>query len=295
MIFITEPTKDYELLDSGEGEKLERFGSYILARPDPQALWHKTRPAEEWQNAHGIFDVKARATAQAWTFKPDVPQKWSITHGGVSFWIQPSNFKHTGIFPEQAPNWQWITDSITQSRRANVKVLNLFGYTGGATLAASKAGAVVVHVDGSKVAIKNARENAELTGVASNPIRWILDDVMVFVKREVSRGNTYDGIIMDPPAFGRGPEGEVWKIEDDFLKLVDLCGKILSSVPLFFLINGYAAGYSPLAYHSILSDLMATHGHGTAGTVESGELAIRESASGRTLPAGITARWSAKP
>lgn len=292
--FITNPSKDYELLDSGEGEKLERFGAYVLARPDPQALWAKKLPASTWQNADGIFDIKARSTAQAWKFKETVPAKWNITLGGISFAIQPSNFKHTGIFPEQAPNWEWtankIADAVKKTGTAP-KVLNLFGYTGGATLAAAKAGAEVVHVDGSKVAIKWARENAELTGIADKPIRWILDDALAFVKREVTRGNTYDGIIMDPPAFGRGAKGEVWKIEDDFLKLVELCGKVLSAQPLFMLINGYAAGYSHTTYSTILGDLMGQARPEVPGTVESGELAIKES-TGRALPAGITARWS---
>jgi len=292
----TTSSKDYELLDSGDGEKLERYGVYVLARPDPQALWHKKLPAETWTRAHGKFNAAARATADAWTLLPDVPERWPVTLGSLSLWIHPSNFKHTGIFPEQTRNWHWIEQTVRDAktaRRASVKVLNLFGYTGAASLAAAKGGAEVVHVDGSKVAIKWGKENAELSGLSAAPIRWILDDAVTFVKREATRGNTYDGIIMDPPAFGRGAKGEVWKIEEDFLKLVDFCGKILTPKPLFLLINGYAAGYSATTYRSIISDMLSTHGALGAGTLESGELTIQETGSGRALPAGIYARWQA--
>jgi 23S rRNA (cytosine1962-C5)-methyltransferase len=212
-ILVTQAEKDYELIDSGEGEKLERYGEIILARPDPQALWKKSLSKKEWDAAHAHF--LREGEKGEWKVKKDVPDKWTIDFTGLTFGIKLSAFKHTGIFPEQKSNWEWIQKVIkSQKEIAKPKILNLFAYTGGATLAAAKAGAEVVHVDGSKVAMTAARENAELSGLKDKPIRWILDDVLTFVKREVKRGNTYDGIIMDPPAFGRGPEGEIWKIED---------------------------------------------------------------------------------
>jgi len=205
-----------------------------------------------------------------------------------SFWIKLSAFKHTGLFPEQLGNWQWA-EELVQNTKRSVNVLNLFGYTGGASLAAAKAGAEVVHVDGSKVAIGWARDNAELSGLKDKPVRWILDDATAFVKREIKRGHKYDGIILDPPAFGHGPNKELWKIEDSFLPLLDLCKQVLTSEPLFFLVNGYASGYSALAYKNSLGDLLKEYG----GEVEIGELTIAEAGSGRLLPCGIFARWSA--
>lgn len=281
----TEPEKDYELLDSGEGEKLERFGDYILARPDPQALWKKKNP-QKWSEADATF-IRT-GTKASWNIKPGVPDRWQISLGGLSFYIRPTSFKHTGLFPEQAPNWQWIGETISNAVRGGrtVSVLNLFGYTGGATLAAAKAGADVVHVDGSKVAIGWAKDNASISGLSEKPIRWILDDAREFVRRELKRGSKYDAIIMDPPSFGRGPNKETWNIEDDFLPLLDSCFNLLSDKPLFFLINGYASGYSPLAYKNSLDTLIATRG----GSTDIGELSIKE-ASGRLLPAGIFAVW----
>ena len=279
----------YELLDSGEGEKLERFGKFVLSRPDPQALWNKHLPNTEWEKADAVF-VHSGAKA-GWKKKPNVPEKWKIEFGGLSFFIKPTAFKHTGLFPEQGPNWQWIISNI-KSAKANlnrpISVLNLFGYTGGATLAALSAGAEVAHIDGSKSAITWAKENATLSGLAEKPVRWILDDAREFVKREIRRGVHYDGIVMDPPAFGHGPKKELWKIEDDFLGFMKLCQEVLSDTPIFFLINGYSAGYSAIAYENNLSPLKEKFG----GEIEKGELAIEESGSGRLLPAGIFARWS---
>lgn len=275
----------YELLDSGDGEKLERYGTVIMARPDPQALWGKRMLEDEWSKAKAYFS-RAAANAQ-WKLAPDVPPKWKINFAGLSFWIRPTAFKHTGLFPEHAPNWHWIGEKIRAAHRP-VSVINLFGYTGGATLAAAQAGASVVHVDGSRVAVSWARENAEASGLKDAPIRWIVDDARAFLKREIKRGKQHDGIIIDPPAFGHGPDGNAWKIENDLVPFLELCKETMSEAPLFFLVNGYASGYSAIAYKNNLEMLM----EGKKGTIEMGELSIRESGEkGRLLPCGIFARW----
>jgi 23S rRNA (cytosine1962-C5)-methyltransferase len=303
-ILITKPSAGYALIDSGVGEKLERYGVFTLARPDPQALWSKCISEDIWKKAQGVFsreivkDGKAKGDKaknekierSAWKIKLGVPEKWQIDLGGLQFWIKPSVFKHVGIFPEQVGNWDWLRSVIEENKKPfgeKITVLNLFGYTGGATLAAAQAGAEVCHVDGSKTAITWAKENAEISGLSNKPIRWILDDALAFVKREVKRGKKYDGIIMDPPVFGRGPDGEVWKIEENLLQLVDLCKQIMTPKPLFFLINGYAAGYSAIAYENILKNLTNEWG----GEIEVGELTIEEEKTGRLLPAGIFGRW----
>ncbi len=273
--------KDYELIDSGEGEKLERFGSIVLSRPDPQALWRKNLDEKEWKKANASFSRSE--TSAEWSHKLD---KWQIEYGGLKFWIKPTAFKHTGLFPEQKANWDWMREVL--KGHEGVDVLNLFGYTGGATLACAQAGAKVVHVDGSKSAITWARENAELSGLADKPVRWILEDARLFVGRELKRGNKYDAIIMDPPAFGHGANKEIWKIEEDFLPLVEDCIKLLKDKPLFFIINGYSAGYSTIAYQNVLKVLVEKFG----GKVEIGELTLAESSSDRLLPCGIFARWS---
>ncbi len=285
---LTTPVSDeYELLDSGEGEKLERYGEVVVARPDPQSLWNKNLPESEWKKSDAYF--KRASTDANWSVRRELPERWPISLAGLKFWIKLSAFKHTGIFPEQVGNWNWIREKIEQAKRTEpIRVLNLFGYTGGASLAAAQAGAEVVHVDGSKSAIGWARDNAALSGLAEKPVRWILDDAQKFVAREIKRGKKYDGIIMDPPAFGHGAEGEVWKIEEDLLPLLESCKQILSNQPLFFIINGYASGYSALAYQNSLGDLMKSFG----GRVEIGELTIAEKNSQRLLPAGIFARWS---
>ncbi len=276
--------KDYELLDSGEGEKLERFGNFVLSRPDPQALWRKNLKDKDWKVADASFS-RSEVSAE-WTYKKEKLDKWSINFGGLKLWIKPTAFKHTGLFPEQYVNWNWMRNILKDNVGADV--LNLFGYTGGASLACAQAGAKVVHVDGSKSAITWARENAELSGLADKPIRWILEDARVFVGREIKRGNMYDGIIMDPPAFGHGANKEVWKIEENFLTLVEDCIKLLKDKPLFFLINGYSAGYSAIAYRNVLSVLVDKFG----GSIEIGELTLPESRTNRLLPCGIFARWS---
>jgi 23S rRNA (cytosine1962-C5)-methyltransferase len=305
----TQPTKDYELLDSGGEEKLERYGSVVLARPDPQALWEKRLGEGEWAKAQGRFERKGKEGIWHAT---DLPKEWQIEFGNLKFLIKPTSFKHTGLFPEQLSNWEWVGGTLstkfakkkssdlpsgsgqTFSSQILPSVLNLFGYTGGASLAAAAAGASVTHVDASKTAVTWARENAKLSGLEHAPIRWIVEDAMKFVKREISRGTKYDGIVMDPPAFGHGPKDELWKIEEDFVEMVKLCQQLLSDKPLFFLINGYAAGYSPSAFAYNLEPLVKKFG----GDIEYGDLAIEESSPStvlgikRTLPAGIFARWS---
>ncbi len=323
-ILIVESTADYELIDSGEGEKLERFGppagGFTLSRPDPQALWAKRLPADEWKKADAYFG-KGEGNAEKgergdWNIKnKEMPEKWSIDFAGLKLWIKPTAFKHVGLFPEQSVNWEWLAEQVQNAkckvqsetqklaldsdrgskveiglvipakagiqgdttdsngktldpRRSlpsakaggrgdktiapEIEILNLFGYTGGATLACAQAGAKVVHIDGSKSAMAWARENAELSGLADKPIRWIVEDARTFVEREIRRGRQYDGIIMDPPAFGHGPDSELWKIEENFLPLIENCKKLLKPKPLFFIVNGYAAGYSPIAYENNL-------------------------------------------
>ncbi len=283
-ILITKPSAEYELIDSGNEEKLERYGKYVLRRPDPQALWNKTLPETDWKNVDATFD----ANRKVWKKKNESMQnEWRISFDDLKFNIKPTAFKHTGIFPEQEQNWIFIKSKINDAKRP-IKVLNLFGYTGGATLAALSAGAEVAHVDGSKSAITWAKENAELSGFDKKPVRWIIDDARKFVMREIKRGGKYDGIVMDPPSFGRGGKGEIWKIETDFIKLLEECSKILSDNPLFFLVNGYAAGYSSTAYYNALKPIVEKYG----GGFEMGELSIKESKAGRLLPCGIFVRWS---
>jgi 23S rRNA (cytosine1962-C5)-methyltransferase len=282
LTLITKPQTAYELIDSGGEEKLERFGEVVLSRPDPQALWPKGKP-QEWTKAHGVYVKESGAAAGKWT--GNIPVSWPIEFGGLQMIIKPTSFKHTGLFPEQLPNWEWVTQKITPG----AKVLNLFAYTGGATLAAAKAGAEVTHIDGSKSTVAWARENAAVSGLDDKPLRWMVEDVLTFVTREIKRGNRYDAIIMDPPAFGHGPKSEIWKIEENFVELVGLCKQLVSDKPQFVLINGYAEGYSPLAFAHNLTDLKEKYG----GEVEYGELTIAESNSDRLLPAGIFARWHA--
>lgn len=292
-VLVTQSEKDYALLDSGNGEKLERYGSVVLSRPDPQALWPKRLSEKEWEKADGKFLRDGKDTD--WQLRKELPRAWQIEFGGLKFWIRPTAFKHTGLFPEQKSNWEWMRGVIARSlaaagRRGNLAVLNLFGYTGGATLTAARAGASVAHVDGSKTAISWARDNAKLSGLEKKPIRWILDDAMKFVKREIKRGHKYHGIIMDPPDFGHGPGGELWKFEKHFLELLRICKQALADDPLFFLINAYASGYSSLMLENNLREMMKEYG----GEVEAGEVGIQESGSERVLPCGVFGRWTVK-
>ncbi|MDB5225675.1 MAG: hypothetical protein JWL87_627 [Candidatus Adlerbacteria bacterium] len=279
---ITKAQTGYELLDSGNEEKLERFGEQVLARPDPQALWPKRLSGGEWAAATGRY-VREGGEGK-WT--GDIPKEWQIELGGLKLLMKPTSFKHTGVFPEHVTGWEFVEDAI-KKQGGGVKVLNLFGYTGGYTLAAAKAGAEVTHVDASKAAVSWARENAALNGLGEAPIRWIVEDVLVYLKREIKRGVKYDAIVMDPPAFGHGPNDELWKFEEHFLELMRLCQELLSDKPLFVLINGYAAGYSSLAFAYNLQDIKEKFG----GSIEYGDLTIEEKGTERLLPAGIFGRW----
>jgi 23S rRNA (cytosine1962-C5)-methyltransferase len=280
LVLVPEEWRDYELIDSGEGEKLERFGQYIMARPDPRAIWNK-KDLSLWKTADAVF------ADEKWTFRNQPPEIWPVSYKKIKFMLKPTDFKHVGIFPEQAVNWDWITEQITRNKSQETKILNLFAYTGGATMAAALAGAQVTHVDASRPAMMWASENSTLSGISKDRIRWIQDDVMKFVQREIRRGAKYDGIIMDPPRFGRGVAGEIWKLEEHLPKLVWAVRQILSDTPLFWLINGYTADLSRLAIGNLLEDAMKQE-------VESGELGLKQSAGGRILPAGIWARWAKK-
>ncbi len=277
--------KDYELLDTSDGERLERWGDYILIRPDPQIIWKNAARHPAWKKADGIYR-RSNSGGGAWV-KNKLPASWNITYGDLGFVLRPMGFKHTGLFPEQAANWDWFSGLIRKADRP-IKVLNLFAYTGGATVAAAKAGASVVHVDASKGIVAQAKENAVLSGLADAPIRYIVDDCKKFVEREIRRGNTYDGIIMDPPSYGRGPGGEVWKLEDSIDELITLASKLLSDRPLFFLVNSYTTGLSPLTM-SYLLELKVRSRFG--GVIESGELGLRVTQTGAFLPCGASSRW----
>jgi len=277
--------KDYELIDSADGEKLERWGKYILRRPDPQAVW-SDKHSKLWDSADAVY-YRSASGGGHWEYNTRLPQSWSIAFQELTFNIKPMNFKHTGLFPEQAANWSWFSNLIKHSARP-IRVLNLFAYTGGATVAALNAGAEVVHVDAAKGMVSWAKENALSSGVAGANVRWIVDDVVKFVQREQRRGKEYDAIIMDPPSYGRGPSGEVWKIEDELYPLVCECVKVMSDKPLFFLINSYTTGFSASVLTNVLS---LTMGKRFGGQVQSDEVGIPMSAKGLTLPCGISGRW----
>lgn len=283
IIFPTD-WKDYELIDSGEGDKLERFGTYVITRPDPRAIWKRQALPTLWENADAAYIRSSKETGD-WKIKKNPPSDWHISYEGLQFQLKPTSFKHVGVFPEQAVNWNWIRDKL-QHTKANV--LNLFAYTGGATLAAAKAGVTVTHVDSSQSSINWAKKNAQASNLSNAPIRWILDDVTKFVMREIRRGNTYDAIILDPPRFGRGTKGEVWKLENDLAPLLSLCKQLLSQTPLFVLLNAYTADLSPIALFNILTDLMRPSNK----AVETFELTIEDSTSKRLLPHGVISRWS---
>lgn len=283
-ILVGDNYPNYQLLDSGNGMKLERFGIYTLSRPDPNALWSRRFLEKKWDQADAIFDPTKRFGKTHWNNKRiDAP--WYFAHNGITMKLQLTPFKHTGLFPEQVENWSWFSSIIQKTQRAP-KVLNLFGYTGGATLAAALAGASVTHIDASRPAITWARENQSLSGLSNAPIRWIVEDAMTFVSREVRRGSHYDAVIMDPPSFGRDPRGNVFKFENDVPRLLYLIKKILVSKPLFFLINSYSLGFSPTTIANILGDIFPLN------TIECGELHLREQSGKRALPCSVFARYS---
>lgn len=290
-MWIADGWKDYEVIDTSNGEKLERWGNYILVRPDPQVIWDTPKTDKLWKKMNGHYHRSAKGGGE-WEFF-DLPQQWQINYKELTFNLKPFSFKHTGLFPEQAANWDWFGDKIRSeinSTGRTIKVLNLFAYTGGATLAAAKAGAQVTHVDASKGMVTWAKENAASSGLSEAPIRWIVDDCVKFVEREIRRGNHYDAIIMDPPSYGRGPKGEIWKIEESIHPLVKLCTQLLSEDPLFFLINSYTTGLAP----SVLTYMIATELKKYDGIVKSDEVGLLVSGSGLVLPCGASGRWEKK-
>lgn len=278
--------KDYELLDATRGERLERWGEILLIRPDPQVIWDSPRQAPQWEQAHARY-VRSNTGGGAWTTYKPVPPVWNIRYGRLTFQLKTMGFKHTGVFPEQAVNWEFVGEKIRRAGRP-INVLNLFAYTGGATLACAQAGARVCHVDASKGMVSWARENAVLSGLGDRPIRWLVDDCVKFVQREQRRGNRYDGIIMDPPSYGRGPGGEVWKLEEQLHSLIELCETVLSDDALFFVLNSYTTGLSP----SVMAYLLGvTVAHRRGGSVSADEIGLRTASTGLTLPCGSTAIW----
>lgn len=277
--------KDYEILDMANGEKLENWGGYTLVRPDPQIIWKNKSFPDKWKNANATYK-RSKTGGGAWNYRTKLPASWQIKYGNLVFNIKPMGFKHTGLFPEQAVNWDWMMYKIKNSRRP-IKVLNLFAYTGGATVACLAAGASVCHVDSSKGMVAWAKENVTSSNLQDKPVRYIVDDVIKFVQREIRRGNTYDAIIMDPPSYGRGTSGEVWQFEENIADLVELCTKILSNKPLFFLINSYTTGISP----EVLSNILKINLNKYNGKITSGEIGLPMKSSNLLLPCGIFGRW----
>ncbi|MGE5582135.1 MAG: class I SAM-dependent methyltransferase [Bacillota bacterium] len=288
-MLVADQWRDYELIDAGAGERLERWGKYILRRPDPQVIWPPKLSPDEWNRFHAHYH-RSSSGGGKWEFRGRLPERWVVCYKELAFYIKPMNFKHTGLFPEQAVNWEWFSAQI-RSGSAPVKILNLFAYTGGATVAAASAGAEVCHVDAAKGMVAWAKENLQLSGMAERPVRFIVDDVLKFVQREKRRGRRYEGIIMDPPSFGRGPGGEVWKIEDEIFNLVKECLELLANRPRFFLINSYTTGLAPTVLKNILSlTVLPKFG----GIVSAGEVGIPVTASGIILPCGASGRWEFK-
>ena len=286
-MWIANNWKDYEVIDTSSGEKLERWGDYILVRPDPQVIWNTPKTQTGWKKKNGHYHRSAKGGGE-WQFF-NLPEEWSIQYRNLTFNLKPFSFKHTGLFPEQAVNWDWFSELIHNAGRP-IKVLNLFAYTGGATLSAAAAGAQVTHVDASKGMVGWAKENAVSSGLAEAPIRWIVDDCVKFVEREIRRGNHYDAIIMDPPSYGRGPKGEIWKIEEAVYPLIKLCAQLLSDKPLFFLVNSYTTGLQP----AVLTYMISTALKKYDGKVESQEIGLPVSSNGLVLPCGASGRFEGK-
>ena len=278
-MFLSKNWTDYQVLDAGGGQKLERWGEITLLRPDPQAVW----PMEA-ANADAAYH-RSSSGGGHWEFSRALPESWTIAYGGLSFIVRPTGFKHTGLFPEQAVNWDWMRGRI-KAHKGRARVLNLFAYTGGATCACAAAGAEVAHVDAAKGMVAWARQNATESGLADAPIRYLVDDCVKFVKRELRRGNCYDGILMDPPSYGRGPDGEMWKIEDSLFSLVSDCAKLLSYDPAFFLINSYTTGLAPSVLYDVLTVALPK------GSVESGEVGLPIRRGNLVLPCGASGRWT---
>jgi 23S rRNA (cytosine1962-C5)-methyltransferase len=288
-LFTSPAWRDYELLDSGDGAKLERYGPYTFVRPEHQAVWRRAMPEKQWQAAHAVFQATNEESGGHWMFERPVESSWIMSYKELKFRAQVSNSRHLGFFPEQASHWDWLSNLI-QAQKRPLKVLNLFGYTGLATLAAAQAGASLTHVDASKKVIGWAHENQALSSLSDRPIRWLVDDVNKFVQREVRRQSTYDGLILDPPKFGRGPEGQVWEFFKALPVLLQDCRSLLSPEPVFVLLTAYAIRASALSLYYALQEMMA----GLGGFVSVGELALVERSAGRLLSMAITARWMAK-
>ena len=293
-MWLADQWKDYEVIDCSKGEKLERWGDYLLVRPDPQVIWDTPKKEKGWRKMNGHYHRSSKGGGE-WEFF-QLPKEWTIQYSlpinkKLTFHLKPFSFKHTGLFPEQAANWNWfsqlIADAVSKGRQ--VKVLNLFAYTGGATLAAAAAGASVTHVDASKGMVTWAKENAISSGLKDAPIRWLVDDCVKFVEREIRRGNHYDAIIMDPPSYGRGPKGEIWKIEESVYPLIQLCSQILTDNPLFFLINSYTPGLQPAVLSYMISTVLGT----ANGTVTASEIGLPVSSNGLVLPCGASGRYEA--
>ncbi len=285
----TKDWKDYELLDCSEGERLERWGKVILIRPDPQVIWNTPKEHPMWKHADARY-VRSSQGGGHWEYRRELPEFWKINYNGLTFKISPTGFKHTGLFPEQAVNWDMMREKIKAAKAEGreIRVLNLFAYTGGATAAAASAGASVCHVDAAKGMVHWARENAELSSLNEKPIRWIVDDCKKFVEREIRRGSKYDAVILDPPSYGRGPGGEVWKLEEHVFELVSLVSEVLTEEPLFVLLNSYTTGLSASTMAYVLGSAMKKFG----GKVEAEEIGLPVTQSGMALPCGSSAIWS---
>ncbi len=279
--------QDYKIIDTSGGDKLESWGGKVLVRPDPQIIWKSAYKTDLWTKADAVYHRSAKGGGE-WEYRKKLPESWNISYGDLKFIIRPTGFKHTGLFPEQAVNWEFMADKIRNAGR-EIKVLNLFAYTGGATLACANAGASVSHVDASKGMVAWARENAGVSGLSDKPIRWLVDDCEKFVRREIKRGNRYDAVVMDPPSYGRGPGGEIWKLEDCIYELVQTCCGVLSDNPLFFLLNSYTTGLSPSVMAYILNDVI---GGKFGGKVTADEIGLPVEKAGMALPCGSTAIWT---
>ena len=283
-MFVASDWKDYEVIDTGDGEKLERWDDILLRRPDPQAIWPKQSPAL-WEKADAWYHRSTKGGGE-WEFFKRLPERWTVRYGDLRFYVRPTGFKHTGLFPEQAVNWDWMAKLSREAGRP-IRMLNLFGYTGGATCACARAGAQVTHVDAAKGMVHWARENRELSGIDETSVRWIIDDTLKFVQREARRGNFYDCILMDPPSYGRGPGGEVWKLENELFGLVDACEKVLAKDALFMLINSYTTGLQPAVLNNMLSMTVART---RSGHIVADEIVLPVTEGG-VLPCGASGRW----
>ena len=294
-MWLADKWKDYEVIDCSQGEKLERWGKYTLVRPDPQVIWDTPKKEKGWKHMNGHYHRSSKGGGE-WEFF-NLPEEWTIHYSlpinkELTFHLKPFSFKHTGLFPEQATNWNWFSQLIHSEVKKGrpVKVLNLFAYTGGATLAAAASGASVTHMDASKGMVTWAKENAVSSGLGDAPIRWLVDDCVKFVEREIRRGNHYDAIIMDPPSYGRGPKGEIWKIEESIYPLVQLCSQILTDDPLFFLINSYTTGLQPAVLSYMIHTVLGKYN----GTITAEEIGLPVSSNGLVLPCGASGRFQRK-